>query len=469
MKIRNVRACSWWLVVLAAPAAAQYSPPVQIPGGFTTGMQDDRRIEIGLAVDGSGNPPYPAAFFDYAVTDGTPAGTRQLENGPLVIDLAAIPNAVGAYIVGTGPANPTIDQLYYTDGTEAGTHIVAELVSAIPEGLRRIHGFVQGSVVLETQAGRLIVSDGTLAGTFEVGPDVFGLTSVERVSIGANQGFVEIGESQGSHILRFGASAAQTVEITPPLPSPFYASELTAFGDHACFVTGESQVGTSTHAALYCTDGTVAGTAPITQDSSGAPFGINWGDGGLQRFGSNLYFVPVWKPDPNSIETYESPWVTDGTAGGTHSLTIHSTMTQNRIGTADGRLFYSGYFQGTGLPFSVTDGNVQNTHEIVREPWEVAQQFRGDRVNPTLRSAVFFISREYASPDGYPQVRRTDGTAGGTFPMPYPATMDSADWRPDSDVKPVILGHYLLVDNGGTAASGIWSFDLDGIFNASFD
>ena len=468
MKAREICMAGCLLAVLAAPAFAQYAAPVKIPDAFATGTSDDRSIEIGLAVDGTGGPPYPAAFFGDVISDGTAAGTHVLQNAPFAVDVAAVPNGVGAYMVGTGPLHPGV-QLYYTDGTEAGTQYVSALAALIPEGLRKIHGFVQDALVVETQIGRLFVTKGTPADTFEVRPDVFGLTSVEQVSIGANQGFVQIGESQGSHILRFGATAKETVEITPTLPAPFSASELTAFGDHACFVAGESQVGTSTYTALYCTDGTVAGTAPITHDTAGAPFGIDQGEGGLQRFGSSLYFVPVWKPDPKGIEIYQSPWVTDGTAGGTHSLTISSTMTQNRIGTADGRLFYSDYFQGTGLPFSVTDGNVQNTHEIVREPWEVAQQFRGDRDNPTLGSAVFFVSLEYASPDNYPQVRRTDGTAGGTFPMPYPATIDSADWRPDSDVKPVILGRYLLVDNGGTAASGIWSFDLDGIFNASFD
>lgn len=461
------RRWSWLAVVgpaltFANVAVAQYAPPVQLPDVAGAGNEDFQRV-VGLAVDGSGGGPYPAAFLFEYVTDGSPGGTRLIGNLPNSIsDVGAIPGAVGAYMIASGNTPEEFNQLFYTDGSDTGTHIIAELVGAFPEGIRKIHGFVQNSVVVETQSGRLAESDGTLAGTFTILPGGAG-SGIESITFGQTQGFVHAYNAQGSHIWRFALASSDTIDITPSVPPPFYSFGLTAFGDRACFAAGESQVG----AGLYCTDGTAAGTSLIGTGSNGEPLGLET-ETGFQRFGSKLYLVPVWKPSPTSPETYKSPWSTDGTVAGTHSLVVNSTMEQDRIGTAQGHVFFSGHLQGTGMPFSISDGTSAGTVEIVRPLWSVVGSYRGDLLNPEFGSAAFLVSAEFNAQSTDTQIQRTDGSAAGTFPLPPPDSLPAADWQPSTDCKPALVGRYLLVCNSGMPG-GIWSYDLDPIFGGGFD
>jgi hypothetical protein len=145
-------------------------------------------------------------------------------------------------------------------------------------------------------------------------------------------------------------------------------------------------------------------------------------------------------------------------------------MEWNRIGTTDGRLFYSGYFQGTGMPFSVSDGSPAGTVELFRAPWSITTSFETELSSPVFGSAAFFLSERILGPLTEVQVQRSDGTVTGTFALPPPAGVSMADWKPHTGCKPALLGRYLLVCATATGANGTtWSYDLDPIWEGSFD
>ena len=460
---RSIFLASFFLT--ATIANAQYLPPVKLPGASCPEGGNLQRV-IGLAVDAPGGEPYPAAFLLDHVTDGTVAGTRWIENLPNSVDsdIFAIPGGIGGYMIGSGKTLAEFDQLFHTDGSDSGTHIVDELLGYIPEGIRKIHGFLQQSIVLETQTSRLVVSDGTLAGTYTLLPGGGGEVHIYKVSFGLTQGFVHAGDAQGMHIWRFGASLADKRDLTPDVPPPFYTADLTAFGDRACFPAGQNVVGSFSGMGLYCTDGTVEGTALVPTGNDGAPFGVN-SESGFQRFGTKLFFVALWKPSPESLELYLSPWATDGTIEGTEHLIPNSILDWNRIGTASGRVFFTAYHQASGFPFWISDGSGSGTSELSPTPWSIALSYDTDIVNPEFGSAAFFVSAQGKGMVSERQIQRTDGSATGTFPMPPPSSIPLADWRPSVDLKPALLEHYLLACN----SDGMWSYDLDPLFEDAFD
>lgn len=460
--------------LLPGVASAQYEPPVYLPvsGGPADGNL--QRI-VGQALDVTGSTPHPAAFFGgpgpLTVTDGTVAGTREIDTSSFlqIGDTAAIPGGVGAYLIATGDQTGQSDRLAITDGTSSGTHLIDELVTAVPEGIRKIHGFVQQSVVFETHADRLVVSDGTLAGTYTLLPGGAG-TYIQEISFGSTQGFVYAYDDLGGHIWRFGPALADKQEITPAVTPPFYSRFLTAFGDRACFDAGSQTIGDVSGAGLYCSDGTPAGTQLIATSTGGEPFVLT-DDSGSQKFGSKMYFVPIWKPFVGSPDTYSSPWVTDGTAMGTYRLPQILVMPWQRFGTQEGRVFFSGYPQAEGNSFWASEGAQSGTFEILRAPWSVALSYETDQTNPEFSSAAFFVTVKYTGPGSEEvKLRRTDGTETGTFPMPPPIGVADADWEADVDARPARLGNYLLViGSSPDTPSGFWSYHLDPILTGSFD
>lgn len=458
-------------ILIATCAFAQYAPPVVLPVDGDGPENGNLAQIVGMAIDAPGDTPHPAAFFTASVTDGSVAGTHSVDISTFaeIRDVAAIPGGIGAFLIATRTPVSEMDRLAYMDGSPNGTHLIEELVDAVPEGILKFHGFVQQSIVFETHTQRLMVSDGTLAGTHTLLPGGVG-TYIQKTSFGTNQGFVYAFDGQESHIWRIGPSPADTRDITPNVTPPFHSQYLTAFGYGACFVAGSQSLGNISGAGLYCTDGTVAGTLLINAASTGELFVIQ-DEPGLQKFGSKLYFVPVWKPSPGSPDTFQSPWVTDGSPEGTLRLPQAAIISERRIGTADGHIFYSGYpLTGLQYPLWNSDGSTSGTQELFPSVWYVVGSQYTDWFSPDFNSTAFFLARGPVTANPNPHVQRSDGTANGTFMMPTPAGVFYWDWKPSTDCLPARIGHHvILCASVSGSPMGFWSYNLDPIFPGTFD
>jgi hypothetical protein len=437
----------------AGAATAHYRAPDRLPEMGQLSTMTVRKIQAGRASDGGGGPSYPAAFSPSAVSDGTPEGTRSIKNMPFQpIDMAALPGGVGAYIVAPAGDFSPWEQLYVTDGTEAGTRLMIELLPAFPDGIFKIHGFVQGSVVVETRTARLVVSDGTLAGTHEVlsgGP----VPRIDVVAVAATQAFAIAYDAMGTHLWRFGPQPSDTRDLTPAVDMD-PNSALTSFDDRACFQAGASSIGGQ---ALFCTDGTVAGTQAILYDAEGTSIGIDMSSV-FRPSGNHLAFSAFWQTDPKA-EIFQSAWATDGTSSGTRRLVSGGVRDQSMIGSAIGLSFFSSYQVSAGIPVWSSGGTASTTAFLGHVPWSVEPSPRGSLVNPAYGNVVFFIGRSLAGT----QVMRSDGTVAGTFALPVPE--GPVAFNPQSDPMMVMLGTRLLVHD----LESVWSYDVDSLLAASFE
>jgi ELWxxDGT repeat protein len=446
-------------------ANAQSAPPVRLAIQHSAPMVNPR-IAVGEARDNGGGAIHPAAWFmceqgRVCLSDGTFEGTRSVEDIYTASDIAPIPDGVGAYFICAAPF-PDGNQLCYTDGTQAGTHELTDLVPLFPEGMRKIFGFIQGRVIIGTATDRVVVTDGTPGGTETVLPAASGIATFQ-ISIGITQGFVYRVDATGNSLWRIGLTAADTRDLTPKVQPFFFSRGVAAVGDSACFQAGENEVGGQLEVGLYCTDGTVEGTALMATDADGWELGVR-DPSQFQRFGSQLFFVARAAPPGTTGEVYVLPWVTDGTQAGTYRLGWEYVPEYSFIGTTDGHVYFSGY-PAAQTELWKTDGTMQGTRLISSEPWSVAGRSpENEGLNPVYAGTTFFVS---SGADGW-RVQRTNGTVDGTYQLAVPPS-EADHWQASSDVTPGIVGTHLLVEAWGSFDAEIWAYDLDPIFGSGFD
>ena len=321
----------------------------------------------------------PAAFFDLAGTtlfvandgaggepwrsDGTAAGTFRLMDihpsgqsisaGLLVSNSDAIfyPLASGDAIFSA--FNPAIGtELYKTDGTVAGTEIVADLNGTSsgatgPSSMSVLGGKLyytgdDGSTGLE-----LYESDGTLAGTQLVADLATGLASSTPrffTVAGSTLFFVADDPLLGAEIYASDGTAGGTIRLTDLTSSP---TNLTAAGSTLFFSADEPG------GDLWTSDGTLAGTSPVGLFNSAGPFLVNGFASGMEpiAIGSQLVFA-----GDDGLSGVE-PWISNGTLAGTVPLTNLGEAPGGLEGDSDpahfgllpdGRLLFAGNAANTG-------------------------------------------------------------------------------------------------------------------------
>lgn len=283
------------------------------------GVQPGR--PIGIALDG-GRAVFSASDNRNGqlwVSDGTAAQTRMLRDFG-AIDFAPYGFAkVGAEVWFFGYAGAGRFDLWATDGTVAGTR----MLTAVPQATEapRMLGSVAGKVVFATsdrQTGyEPWVSDGTAAGTrllldVTPGATVFGpanpVAAAGRLLIPTYSGVV------GTD----GTPAGTVV-----LPGTRADVAIIGMGDHAFVVRATSP------AAFLRTDGTLAGTSPV---SVALPVGAV----ALRRVSESSFAIGV----VTSPSSAGSLLVCDGTAAGTR--VVSSNYQPGRIGVVDGGIVYAG-------------------------------------------------------------------------------------------------------------------------------
>ncbi len=175
-------------------------------------------------------------------------------------------------------------------------------------------------------------------------------------------------------------------------------------------------VNSSGFGGLWETDGTAAGTFELTGIAATFPAGL----------------YPVYLTPHNADEVLFNGtdksglaglWETDGTAAGTHELTgiagaatTGSGLYPSDLTVYNGKVLFSGYGSGGGVGLWVTDGTAAGTHELtVAGALTTPQALLPAGLNPTnltVYNGYVFFGGDDAS--GGVGLWETNGTASGT-------------------------------------------------------
>ncbi len=320
---------------------------VAVPGASTGGVNPqsitafgDGALFVGSGADNPGD-----LFF----TDATTAGTREIAallpvygNGTQFQPL----DVLNGREIFLGPG-PQFDQpgLYATDGTAAGTVVIAALPYGTSDGLSSA---VAGSRLLYAAVGSalgLYATDGTAAGTLgilpsEIAGNLVSLSDKVVLTVSTPTARNALWVSDGTAV---GTAAIAVANL--PQPQQIFASNLTQFGKQVLFngIDTIANGGTGTSYGLWITDGTAAGTREIVAGL--APASITALADGTAEFaaGGALY-------------------VTDGTAAGTHLVPGTAGLNPNSIIAVPSPLAFTGTQAGYDL--APTAAGVLQTRDL---------------------------------------------------------------------------------------------------------
>ena len=301
------------------------------------------------------------------------------------------------------------DELWVTDGTEAGTFMVKDINPGM--GTSRPGYFsrfgdkllfvaddgVTGSEVWVTdgtEAGTRLVKD-IRAGSFGAAvkyPVVFG----DQVYFHANNGLegFELWASDGTPE---GTYMVKDIIPGPDSGRPYY---LTVFKDELYF-RGESEQWVH---ELWKSDGTESGTVTV-KDVSPACAGVN---SCFVEYNDKLYFRGLEEEYGSEV------WVTDGTTEGTHILidvrTGSAQSSPQEIMVFNDKLYFTAYDEANGYGLWESDGTSDGTALLTP-------------VGSTGNSTVFNNTLYFTS--GV-ETWKTDGTVEGTIKVSDQDLLDGA-------------------------------------------
>lgn len=330
-------------------------------------------------------------------------------------------------------------ELYVSDGTGPGTHIVKNLLpgtaSSIPDNLTAVGNRLFFTALTTTSTAccpdrELFVSDGTKAGTHlvrNINKDAFGccwssspswLTDVNGTlyfSADDTSGDRELWKSDGTK-----AGTVRVRDINRPVPeSPFTPhdsnpSNLTNVNG-TLFFNAVSRKSSGTANALWKSDGSAAGTVRVKGN-------LNIQPDKLTAVGDKLFFTA----DPDSPRGREL-WVSDGTGPGTHIVKDILTGTESSLashferGAVGDLLFFSATNNLGDNELWKSDGTKAGTQQVANlntfsDPnfpmtyrWSTPGQF-------TDLNGVAYFSATAA--DQTAGLWRSDGTKAGTVMLP---------------------------------------------------
>ena len=372
-----------------------------------------------------------SAMNELYATDGTPAGTTKLASGVSDGPLGFLNDRV--YFLGSDATNGR--ELWSTDGTPAGTAMVKDINPGAVSSWGGIstpfaaHGGSLLFISEDATTGReLWKTDGTAAGTQlvkDVTPGA-GSSQIDRLASSAAGGFFTVGDTvlwftdgteagtipvaeyarissmvvgaNGAYVVRSaGGTGVYALEFSDGSESgtgvvegasPSFDSQLTATGSAVYFTGIQASSGTEP----WVTDGTAAGTHILADVVTASGFANpSW----MAAAGELVYFA-----------LQESLYRSDGTAAGTFPVGTAHAYYDNPRGAAFGSLFlYQGKSNDEAAGLWRTDGTVAGT-QLVRAFNSI------DEIVGTSQGYALVTARE--SSYGDYTVWRTDGTAAGT-------------------------------------------------------
>jgi ELWxxDGT repeat protein/cysteine-rich repeat protein len=295
-------------------------------------------------------------------SDGTPAGTHIVRDiaGAALSSYPLELTPLGDHLYFTAGEIEGGRELWRTDGTAAGTERVVDL-EAGPDGSEPSDLVVMGGILYFTALvggeRELWRTNGTALGTHVV-RDLNGTSSSFPAALtvaGATLFFRATG-AQGAELWKTDGTEPGTQQVKDIQPgNPGSEPDLlTAAGDTLCFVADDGASGPEP----WRSDGTDAGTQPLRDigEESAGSFPSH-----LTAVGSRLFFVAF------HLDTGRELWTSDGTTTGTVRLTDLGPGTTNGIDelgelvASNGLLYFRGVDPARGPALWQSDGSVAGT------------------------------------------------------------------------------------------------------------
>ena len=351
-----------------------------ITDGTVAGTRMVKDINPGTA---SSSPTYFARLGDdvYFTATGGLWKTNGTEGGTVkVMSLASLRNivAVGSRLFFEAYSAETGWELWISDGSEAGTRLVTEIVPGTRGGLD--------------------------SGYYALGLTRFG----DRILFLANDGvhgrelWISDGTASGTRMVR---------DLLPGAVGPWdqgYAY-LTVFANRAYFIAADAAHGLE----LWVTDGTESGTelfadlTPGPQSSYPSNFIVS---------GAKLFF------SADTRRNYgQSLWVTDGTVAGTRAIN-HAGQQVGYVGlgtSIDGKLYFCGETLLNGREPWVSDGTDAGTRMIANLAADATPSSTPHKLTAAGDLLFFHATEGVFAPSNIAETSmwRTDGTSGGTYKL----------------------------------------------------
>jgi ELWxxDGT repeat protein len=378
-------------------------PSLEVPYAQVFSMRAARQgVVLGVADGSMGLEPW--------VTDGSAAGTH------LVADLC--PGFCNGYYRNLGLTRDgrqfflgenTIDRLllWVTDGSPAGTLALAEISTFLP-------GNRPDWFILDEEAGRLFftgsagagfepwVSDGTLAGTRQLFDVVPGPDGARPRFLAASAGKVFLAYLSESAEQELWA-LSQDGSWARPLDVAFETAGA-SLGDGRFLFLAESP---TTGLELWVTDGTTGGTRLVKDLAPGPASSF------LSQFteaGTHVVFARSEGDGSSSL------WGSDGTERGTVPLLGplgRVDFTSSNTARMGGRLILGSQVGSAAAELWVTDGTVEGTVRLATYCSDCS--FEPPQIQGAGDGVVFFKAR--LAQGGVEQAFVTDGSVGGTRPL----------------------------------------------------
>lgn len=306
--------------------------------------------------------------------------------GSELLFAADAPDAAGEVEVG----------LWWSDGTAAGTRPAGGTSPACPRSLDLRAVLPPGVFVFACQEGADI-SLWTGTGV-RITPSGVGITGAPVVAGGSL--FFPAQDPEGDRELWTSTGASEAHRIADLAPDTWSdPTDLMALQGRVLF---QAWSVASSGFELWVSDGTAAGTVPLTQhdarpDLLGLHAGRLWFGADSPEYGYEL-------------------WSTDGTAAGTRMMADMvpdgSFSPQRLISAGDKMFLTAGSFPGNGGLW-VSDGTAEGTRRV--GPYPLLHGFQSDSDAAVVGGRLFY--RAYLSADGGEMLWQSDGTEEGTGPV----------------------------------------------------
>ncbi|MEM7201125.1 MAG: ELWxxDGT repeat protein [Planctomycetota bacterium] len=391
------------------------------------------RLWLAAASEGVGVEPWLSdgtAGGTVIVDDVDPIRSRTRSSSPEhIVDL-------GGIALFSATSTPAGRELWRTDGTAAGTSLLADIdpgsAESRPADLTRVGDRVFFSAEDSVHGRELWVTDGTTAGTRLV-KDIFRgrgssspsrFCSVGRVlffTVPVSRYSLELWTSDGTES---GTTRVSDSLSIPYFNDPYYYSlwsepELLDFNG-VLLVTASS---TPTGCELFRSDGTAAGTFPVLDIEPGQ---TSSGPLHLVVAGDQAFFSASTRANGREL------WVTDGTAAGTREvLDLAPGRTgsypdgSNPIGIAavGNRVFFAADDSRTVDRLWTSDGTAAGTWPLHRFYWLASSPWWPSSATVLEDQVLYAAGTPYAGQNWV--LLRTDGTGAGTYQVrefspPYP-------------------------------------------------